>query len=106
MSWIHIDDLVSLYLFALENPEASGALNGVAPNPATNADFTAALGLALHRPAFFTAPAFAIKLGLGEMAHLVLDSQRVVPERPLSLGFRFAFPQLDGALENLSQDSG
>ena len=87
MSWIHIDDLVALFLFALENPEVSSALNGVAPNPVTNADFTAALGRVLHRPTFFAVPAFAMKLALGEMAHLVLDSQRIVPERPLALGF-------------------
>lgn len=102
MSWIHRDDWVSLAKWAVETPAVRGPLNLTAPNPVTNADFARALGRALHRPAIMPAPGFALKLMLGEMAGpLLLHSQRVVPARPLAGGFRFAHPELDGALANL-----
>jgi uncharacterized protein (TIGR01777 family) len=100
MSWIHRDDLVDLIAFSLENPEASGVLNGTAPNPVRNRDFAAALGRVLHRPAIAPAPAAAVRLVFGEMATVVLDGQRVVPKRALDLGFRFRFPDLDTALRD------
>jgi hypothetical protein len=102
MSWIHRDDWVSLAKWTVETPEVSGALNLTAPNPVTNADFARALGRALNRPAFIPAPGFALKIILGEMAGpLLLYSQRVVPELALAAGFRFAHPELDGALADL-----
>ncbi|HVE87807.1 MAG TPA: TIGR01777 family oxidoreductase, partial [Myxococcales bacterium] len=101
MSWVHRDDVVSLLLHALQSPQASGVLNGTAPEPVTNADFTRALGRALHRPAFLRAPATALRLALGEMSTLLLDGQRVVPRRTLETGFHFAYPTLDAAFAHL-----
>ena len=100
MSWIHRDDLVDLTVFALENPAASGILNGTAPNPVRNRDFASALGRVLHRPAIVPAPAAAVRLVFGEMATVILDGQRVTPKRVLDLGFRFRFPDLDAALHD------
>jgi uncharacterized protein (TIGR01777 family) len=101
MSWIHRQDLVELFLFALSNTAVSGALNGTAPAPVRNRDFASALGKALRRPALVPAPSAALKLLFGEMATLVLEGQRVVPGRALDLGFRFRFPELGGALRDI-----
>lgn len=101
MSWIHVEDLVDLFVWALETPEVTGVLNATAPRPVTNREFGKALGRALHRPAFAPAPALALKLALGEMSTLVLDGQRVLPRRALSLGFTFRHPELEGALGDL-----
>jgi uncharacterized protein (TIGR01777 family) len=97
MSWIHLDDLAGLFQFALANP-VSGAINGVAPNPVTNADFTRTLAAAVHRPAIFPVPAFALRLLFGEMGDILLASQRVAPKAAESAGFKFRFPELAGAL--------
>jgi uncharacterized protein (TIGR01777 family) len=98
MAWIHRDDLVSLYRFAVENHSVSGALNAVAPEPVRNADFSHALGRALHRPAIVPVPGFALKLLFGEMAEVILASQRVIPERTLAAGFRHVHTDLDETL--------
>jgi uncharacterized protein (TIGR01777 family) len=98
--WIHIDDLAALFAHALETP-VEGPLNGAAPNPVTNAEFTRALAHALHRPAMFPAPRFALRLLLGEMSGLLFDSQRVLPHAAEASGFRFRFPSLNAALESL-----
>ena len=98
MSWIHRDDLVDLLVFALEDGRTDGPLNGTAPNPARNREFSAALGKAVHRPAIAPVPAAAVKLLFGEMAAVVLEGQRVVPAKALSLGFVFRFPRLAEAL--------
>ena len=100
MSWIHLEDLAGLYGFAVENA-VSGPLNGVAPYPVTNADFTKALAAAVHRPALFPVPAFALKLMFGEMAEILLASQRVQPKVAEAAGYRFRFPQLEPALADL-----
>lgn len=97
MSWIHLDDLAALFQFALTNP-VSGAVNGVSPNPVTNADFTRTLAAAVHRPAIFPMPAFALRLLFGEMGAILLASQRVAPKAAESAGFKFRFPELAGAL--------
>lgn len=104
MSWIHIDDIVGLLAHAVENHAVRGTVNGVAPEPVTNADFTAALSAALRRPAWFPVPALAIKVALGEMSTLLLASQRVTSGAAACLGFEFRFPALDAALENLCSD--
>lgn len=96
-SWIHIDDLVGIYMRALDG--YSGVLNATAPAPVTNRDFTAALGSALHRPAIAPVPAFAVKMLLGEAASIVTEGQRVLPEATLASGYHFAYPQLDNALK-------
>lgn len=98
MSWIHIEDLVSIFRFALAQ-QVSGPVNGVAPSPVTNADFTRALGAALRRPALFPAPGFVLKALFGEMSEVLLASQRVLPK--VAGGVAYRFPQLDGALAEL-----
>ena len=98
MSWIHVDDLVGMIQFAAENQSVSGVLNGVAPNPVTNREFTSNLASALHRPAFLPAPEFVVKLVYGEMAQILFASQRVQPQAALKAGFQFQFPQLPPAL--------
>jgi uncharacterized protein (TIGR01777 family) len=100
MSWIHLADLAAMFQFAVEN-EVRGALNGTAPIPVTNADFTQALAKALHRPAIFPVPAFGLKLLFGEMSEVLLASQRVLPAAPEAAGFQFKFPELGGALQDL-----
>jgi uncharacterized protein (TIGR01777 family) len=101
-SWITLEDVVAAIEFAIANPALSGPVNLTAPNPSTNAEFTAALARALRRPAVFPVPAFALRLALGEMAdEALLASQRVQPEKLLNAGFRFTHPQLDEALDQL-----
>src|SRR5919107_1900866 len=95
LPWIHVDDLVGLYLKALDDASWSGVYNGSAPQPVTNKDFSKALGRALHRPALAPVPSFAIKAMYGEMAAVVTDGQRAVPERALAGGYAFRHPQVD-----------
>lgn len=100
MSWIHIDDAVRVFLLALDRGD--GATNATAPNPVTNAEFSKTLARVLGRPAFAPAPAFALKLMLGEGADIVLKGQRVLPKRLANeYGYEFLFPELEGALRNL-----
>jgi uncharacterized protein (TIGR01777 family) len=101
--WIHADDIVGMYLAAIDNSEWTGAVNGSAPEPATNRDFSKALGRALHRPAVAPVPALAIKLLYGEMAEVVTGGQRAVPARALELGYSFEHPELDEALRSALQ---
>jgi len=101
MSWIHLHDLAQLALFAIENLDLRGPLNGSAPWPARNADFTRTLAATLHRPAFFRVPAFALRAALGGFSHELLDSKRVLPAAALGHGFGFQFPELAPALKNL-----
>jgi uncharacterized protein (TIGR01777 family) len=101
MAWIHHEDMVNLFLFALDDPQAKGPLNGTAPNPVTNKDFSRALGRAMGRPSFFWTPSFMLKLILGEVADVIVMSQRVVPRRPLALGFSYKHPTVDEALKDL-----
>lgn len=99
MSWIHVDDLARMIQFAVENEGVSGVLNGVAPNPVTNAEFTRQLAGALERPAFLPAPEFGVKLLYGEMAQILFASQRVKPAAAEAAGFVFRYPQLRPALD-------
>jgi uncharacterized protein (TIGR01777 family) len=98
--WIHADDIAGMYLAAIDNSEWTGAVNGSAPEPATNRDFSKALGRALHRPAVASVPALAIKLLYGEMAEVVTGGQRAVPARALELGYSFEHPELGEALSS------
>lgn len=100
MSWIHIADLAAIFRHALLNP-VSGAVNGVAPNPVRNAEFTRALGAAVKRPAIFPMPALALKLIFGEMSEVLLASQRVMPKAAEAAGFQFQFTELSAALTDL-----
>ena len=102
MSWITLQDVVSVIREALQNRAISGAVNAVSPQPVRNVDFVKALGRAMHRPAIVPAPAFALELLLGEMAEaLLLASQRVVPSRLEQLGFRFSHRDLNSALASV-----
>ncbi len=105
-SWIHIEDLVQLFLFVLGKPEARGAFNGTAPEPVTNKEFTKTLGKVLSRPTILPAPAFGVKLALGEVADVLLTGQRAVPRRALDEGFHFSYPDLEGALRNILGKKG
>jgi uncharacterized protein len=98
MSWIALDDLVSLLEFAIEDAALSGPVNAVAPNPVTNAVFTRELASALRRPAILPVPAFALKLLFGEMSQILLEGQRAIPQAALRAGFRFRFAELGEAL--------
>ena len=98
MPWIHVDDLVGLYVAALDRDGWSGPVNGSAPGPVTNKDFSRRLGKALRRPALAPVPGFAVRLLYGDMAQIVIEGQRAVPKRPLELGYAFRHPDLDEAL--------
>jgi uncharacterized protein len=99
MSWIALQDVVEILRFALENGNVRGPLNVISPHPVQNAEFTQTLARAMHRPALFPAPAFALRLALGEMADaLLLSSQRVLPQKLQQLGYPFLHPDLRGAL--------
>jgi len=100
MSWIHLEDLTAMFQFTVES-QVRGPLNGVAPQPATNSEFTRELARRLRRPAVFPVPEFALRLLFGEMADVLLASQRVVPAAAQAGGFRFRYPQLAQALEDL-----
>lgn len=97
-SWIHRDDWVAMVKWALEMNRVTGSLNLAAPIPATNREFAQTLGRVLKRPAFMPAPAFALRLALGEMADVLLFSQRVIPAKAEALGFRFRYRALEPAL--------
>jgi uncharacterized protein len=98
--WIHVDDLVGVYLAALDGHEWSGAVNATAPDPATNKEFSRTLGRVLHRPALAPVPGFAIRALYGEMAAIVVTGQRAVPVRTQALGYRFEHPELGEALQH------
>lgn len=100
MPWIHVDDVVGLLLHAAKTDAVRGPLNVVAPEPATNRAFTAAFAAAVHRPAFLPVPAFGLKLVFGDLAGVLLASQRVVPRVAESTGYRFRHPQLEAALKD------
>jgi len=101
MSWIHMQDYVAMVLRLLHDPHAAGPYNMAAPHPVTNAEFTATLAAALHRPALFVAPALLLKLGMGERASLLLEGQRVLPGKMEAAQYRFAFTNLADALRDL-----
>ncbi len=103
MSWIHIDDLVGLIVFALAGDGLRGPVNATAPNPVRNAEFTYELAGVLHRPAIVAMPALILKLIFGEMSSVLIDSQRVSPEAALRAGYAFRFTELRAALEDLLQ---
>lgn len=100
MSWIHLDDLCKLVLFCVENQAVAGPINGTAPWPVRNADFTKSLAAKLHRPAFCHVPSFALRW-LGEFSRELLDSKRVLPGVATAQSFPFQFPELPLALDNL-----
>lgn len=102
MSWIHIEDLASQFLFALENPAIRGPINAVGPSPVRNEEFSKALAKAMKVPSVLGAPAVAVKMLFGEMASIVLASQRVLPQALEAAGFTFRFSSLVQALDDLA----
>jgi uncharacterized protein len=98
--WVHLDDVVGAIAFCLETEAASGPVNVTAPEPATNKDFSKALGRVLRRPAFAPVPGLAVKTLYGEMATIVTTGQRVVPKRLTEMGYRFRRPDLEDALRS------
>jgi len=104
MPWIHIRDEVAAIRFLIDQKDCSGAFNLTAPEPATNREFTTTLARVLHRPKFAWVPGPALKLMVGEMAHLLLTGQRAVPSALEKAGFTFEFRRLQPALEDLLGD--
>lgn len=102
MSWLTLQETVRIVQFALSAPALAGPVNVVTPNPVRNSEFTRVLAKTLHRPAVFPAPAFALRLAVGEMADaLLLVSQRVMPTKLLDAGYSFQLPDLSGALADV-----
>lgn len=102
LAWIHIDDEVGILLWALDNDQVSGVVNASSPNPATNKDFSKALGQALNRPAVMPVPGLVLDLKFGkEFGQVLRGGQRVLPKRTEELGYQFSYPNLDEALQDL-----
>ena len=100
LSWVHLEDEVRALRFLIENPQAQGVYN-ISAQPLTNRQFAQTIGKVMHRPAFFTVPAFIIRLMFGEMSMVVLDGQHVSSQRLVDAGFKYRFPEAEGALKNL-----
>jgi uncharacterized protein (TIGR01777 family) len=98
ISWVHVDDVVGLFRFAIEREDASGPINVTAPEPATNRELAHALGSAMGRPSWLPVPSFALRVALGELADQILVGQRALPAAALRLGYAFRHPSLDLAL--------
>jgi uncharacterized protein len=104
MPWIHVEDVANLFLHAAREESIAGPLNGLSPFPVRNRDFTRILGSTIRRPTFHVVPSFILKAVLQEQASLLLDSERALPKRALETGFRFRFPYLEEALQNLLKE--
>jgi uncharacterized protein (TIGR01777 family) len=102
-SWIHQQDWIDAVLFLLKNPAAQGIYNLTAPEPVTNAEFGRTLAWIMRRPYLIPAPSFVLRLALGKMSTVVLDGQRVVPKHLQVMGYKFKYPKLHDALENILQ---
>ncbi len=101
LSWVHIEDYAAMVLKLLRDDQMHGPYNMSAPNPVTNAEFTATLAAALQRPVFLVAPAAILKLAMGESASMLLEGQRALPRKMEVAHYRFAFPTLAEALRDL-----
>lgn len=101
ISWIHIEDLVSLFIWTINNDKISDHINFVSSNPTQKKDFNRILGKVLKRPNWFVVPQIALKLLLGEASEMLISSQRVIPEKAISFGFDFEFDEIDYALFSL-----
>lgn len=101
LSWIHVDDLVGVFLHCLDDQRADGVYNGVAPHAVSNAEFTRTVASVLRRPACFPVPSFVLRIVLGEFAQVVTGSTRVMPVRTLGLGYEYRYPRLREAIESL-----
>ena len=101
MAWIHVQDLVSMIGWLIENDSVAGPVNATAPNPVRNKEFTKTLANAVGRPAWIPAPKFGLRLVLGEFADSLFFSQRIVPAAALNNGFRFQFSDLKSAIKDI-----
>lgn len=102
MSWIHLDDITGILLLALDRAEATGPINGTAPRPVRNAEFSKTLAHAVHRLCAPIGPPDALlRLALGDVAQVITKGQKVLPTRAEALGYTFKYPELAGALKNL-----
>ncbi len=101
VSWVHRDDVVGMLLMAIDNPEIKGPINAVSPNPVTSKELATAIGNVINRPSSLPAPAFAVKLAMGEAATILLDGVRVIPRRAIDLGYEFHRARLVPALESI-----
>jgi len=99
MSCVHVEDVAGMILWALREPNVSGPVNAVMPDPVRNSEFTRTLAASVHRPAVFPVPAFVLRIALGGLSHVMLDSSRVRPGVALRLGYPYKFPALSAALE-------
>jgi uncharacterized protein (TIGR01777 family) len=104
MSWIHIDDLIALIAFLMKESTVRGVFNATSPFPVTNREFTQALAQAVHRPAILPVPAFALRLMFGEMASVLLGSQRAIPDAAQRAGFVFENPDIFAALDQIASE--
>lgn len=102
MSCVHVEDVAGMILWALRNPDVAGPVNVVMPEPVRNSEFTRALAASVRRPAVFPVPAFVLRMALGGLSHVMLDSSRVRPGMALRLGYPYKFPTLPAALEHAS----
>jgi hypothetical protein len=100
-SWIHIKDLIAIYLFILDNSDVSGAINTVSPNTVRMNEFAKTLGKSLKRPSIIKVPEFALRILVGEVTSSIVASQRVIPKRLIDHGFKFKFENLEEALKDL-----
>jgi len=101
MSWVHLDDLVGLFLHAIDDERLAGPVNATAPGVVSNADFSRALGRALHRPALLPLPPLALRLALGEVSEVLTGSQNCSAQKAQDAGFEYRFPTIDAALADL-----
>ncbi len=101
MSWIHVDDVIGIMLYAMENGEIDGALNATAPTPVRNIEFTKTLGSVLRKPTIFPVPTFGLKIMMGEFANFVVLSQNVLPEKTEASGYEFKHRTIESALNDL-----
>jgi uncharacterized protein (TIGR01777 family) len=101
MSWIHYDDLIAIYLLALDHEQAHGPINATAPMPVTNRVFAQTLGRILHKPSILRTTRLILRLALGQVANAITTGQRALPKEALALGYSFRFPDLTGALEDV-----
>lgn len=101
VSWVHLDDIVGAFMTALDHPEASGPINGTAPEPLRNKAFSKCLAAALHRPAIFPIPGFALRLRFGQVAEVITGGQRVLPMRLEQLGYAFKHRTCSEAMASL-----
>jgi uncharacterized protein (TIGR01777 family) len=101
VSWVHVADVAKAILYVIENEDFTGPFNLTAPDPKQMNDFGEILGKVLHRPHWIPVPSIALKLALGDKSQLVLEGQRVIPDKLLTHGFKFTYPDLQRALENI-----